>query len=272
MMQGFTHQDLKPAFQLEIDQAKEERSVERQVAPPLLEQTLAKIVKVSGPIFGASAVALLIAPAALLNVVSPVFALSGSMAALSALGLLSVRQRRRDVDTEFWSKVWAGPIGTTAFSIAQRLLGDKKPALAMTHRATELSLGMAAEQLYEDLPDETRQALGDVPSLVQRLQGDAQSLRKRYDEVQEMLAKVGDAASGPQFADLRGVRDTIHAKLSEAVGALETIRLNLLRLHAGSATVPNLTTHLNLAAEVSAEVGRLLAAHVEVESALGRAS
>ena len=42
----------------------------------------------------------------------------------------------------------------------------------MTHRATELSLGMAAEQLFESLPKATRQALGDVPALLERLQRD----------------------------------------------------------------------------------------------------
>jgi len=52
------------------------------------------------------------------------------------------------------------------------------------------------------------------------------------------------------------------------VGALETIRLNLLRLHAGSATVESVTTHLDLAAEVSAEVERLIAAHADVERVL----
>jgi hypothetical protein len=52
------------------------------------------------------------------------------------------------------------------------------------------------------------------------------------------------------------------------VGALETIRLNLLRLHAGSGTIEGVTTHLDLAAEVSAEVERMLAARREVDQAL----
>jgi hypothetical protein len=56
--------------------------------------------------------------------------------------------------------------------------------------------------------------------------------------------------------------------LGEAVAALETIRLNLLRLHAGTGTVEGLTTHLGLAAEVSDEVARLVAAHQEVQRAL----
>ena len=55
---------------------------------------------------------------------------------------------------------------------------------------------------------------------------------------------------------------------TEAVGALETIRLDLLRLHAGSVTVEGLTTQLGLAAEVSAEVERLIEAHGEVDDAL----
>jgi hypothetical protein len=40
------------------------------------------------------------------------------------------------------------------------------------------------------------------------------------------------------------------------------------RLHAGSATVEGLTTHLGMAAEVSAEIARLVAAHDETERVL----
>ena len=55
-------------------------------------------------------------------------------------------------------------------------------------------------------------------------------------------ADGGDAAATADYADLRAERDKIHALLGDAVGALETIRLNLLRLHAGSVTVAGLTT------------------------------
>jgi prefoldin subunit 5 len=138
----------------------------------------------------------------------------------------------------------------------------------MTHRATELSLGLAAEQLFDTLPRETRQALADVPSVLQRLQNDAQSLRKRHEALQEALAG-STAANSPEFDDLRAMRDEVQAQLSEAVGTLETLRLGLLRLHAGSATVEGLTTDLGLAAEVSAQVARLVSAHRDVERALG---
>ena len=138
----------------------------------------------------------------------------------------------------------------------------------MTHRATELSLGMAAEQLYESLPKESQRALGDLPGVLKRLQVDAQLLRRHYDELQEALGEAGAAATSDEYAGVRETRDTVHAKLRETVGALETIRLDLLRLHAGSTTVEGLTTNLGLAAEVSREVERLIAAHEDIERGL----
>jgi hypothetical protein len=64
------------------------------------------------------------------------------------------------------------------------------------------------------------------------------------------------------------MRDEVQARLGEAVGTLETLRLGLLRLHAGSATVEGFTTHLDVAAEVSQQVQRLIAAESDVERAL----
>jgi serine/threonine-protein kinase len=134
----------------------------------------------------------------------------------------------------------------------------------MTHRATELSLGLAAEQLYETLPRESRESLGDLPEVLDRLQRDAQALRKRYGELQETLVASSDREGTKEYTELRGTRDAVHVKLGEAVSALETIRLELLRLHAGSASVEGLTTHLGLAAEVSNDVQRLVAARDEL--------
>jgi serine/threonine-protein kinase len=203
-----------------------------------------------------------------LEMIEVALAMSGTSTVISTVGYLTLLQRRRDVDTEFWSRVWMGRIGKLAFSVAHKLLGNRVIGPAMTHRATELSLGMAAESLFENLPKETRQALADLPDLLQRLQGDAQRLRKRYDGLQEGLAAAGDAGTSDAYLDLRLERDVIHGKLGDAVGALETIRLNLLRLHAGSGSVEGLTTHLGLAAEVSTEIQRLLEARQEVERGL----
>jgi len=202
----------------------------------------------------------------LMNALVALISFGGMIGFPASLGYLALLQRRTDVDTGFWARVWLGPLGRLAFSIAKSSGGARPAVAAMTHRATELSLGLAAEQLYETLPKETRVALGDLPAVLQRLQDDAQSLRKRYESLQEALS--GKMGSDPEYQDLRAMRDDMHARLGEAVGALETMRLGLLRLHAGSQTVEGLTTHLGIAAEVSAQVARLVSAHQDVERAL----
>ena len=200
--------------------------------------------------------------------VLPLISVTFLIAAISVTAYLAVLQLRRDVDTQFWSSAWMGRLGTMAFALARKLRGNQPVGAAMTHRATELSLGMAAEQLFESLPKETRQAIGDLPALLHRLQRDAQSLRARSDALNEALNRPGASADSEDYEPLYAERDLVHDKLGDAVGALETIRLNLLRLHAGSATVAGLTTHIELAAEVSAEVERLIAAQDAVETHL----
>ncbi|HET7039501.1 MAG TPA: serine/threonine-protein kinase [Gemmatimonadales bacterium] len=271
MLRGFRHQDLGPAFTAEIEQSQEELTVGRRRGPSMVEPFLGFVAMTSGSVFGGSLPALVVAALFVPDLIGPasmLMAFSGATSASTALLLVTLRQRHRDVDTEFWARVWLGKIGKLAFGVAKRLLGKRGAPVAMTHRATELALGLAAEQLYESLPSASRQALHDLPAVLRRLQDDAQDLRKRYDEIQSALADAGDAATTPAYADVRAVRDEIHARLADAVAALETMRLNLLRLHAGAASVEGVTTHLELAADVSSQVARLVAAHEEVERAL----
>ena len=284
LRQGFSYADVAPAYQREREQISEELSVDRH-SGPLPAERLIKITAVTTmSVFGLCAlagIALSIGAVssheirALLNsrVAGPWLGMlinlgifSGMIGLPTSLGYLALLQRRTDVDTGFWAKIWRGPLGRLAFSMAKRSGGARPAVAAMTHRATELSLGLAAEQLYESLPKETRQALGDLPAVLVRLQKDAQSLRARYESLQEALA--GKVAADPEYDDLRAMRDEMHARLGEAVGSLETMRLGLLRLHAGSQTVEGLTTHLGIAAEVSAQVSRLVSAHEDVERSL----
>ena len=273
---GFGHSDLAPAFKSELELAREEHAVDHARGASIAERALRQLSRLGLGVFGISAaflgVGLVISETftqwAMVNRLFEVVIFSFSAGFLANAGSLYLRQRREDVDTEFWANTWNGHIGKLAFAIGSKLLGSRVRGSAMTHRATELSLGMAAENLFETLPRETRAALGDLPGLLHRLQDDAQGLRRRYDALQEALAGAGDAVDTAAHASLRASRDALHDKLSTAVGALETIRLNLLRLHAGAGTVEGLTTHLDLAAEVSREVERLLAAHDEVARAL----
>jgi hypothetical protein len=144
---------------------------------------------------------------------------------------------------------------------------------------------MAAEQLYEDLPKETRQHLGDLPDVIHRLEGDAQRLRKRHEALAEAAAAAGGrggeggegvGTSTEFIADrhdealgaVESERDAVRARLARAVAALETIRLSLLRLHAGSGTVESVTTDLGLAFEAAKDVDLLLEARRELNAGL----
>ena len=266
---GFTHADLGPAFRLEQENSREERNVLPGPWRTFVERTLGWTARVS------AATSVVLVSLALLGggssgreSIGLLAALGLTVASVTVLARLAMVQLRRDVDVEVYSAAWTGRFGTWAFAVARTWRGAKPVERAMTHRATELSLGMAAEQLFESLPKASRDVLGDVPSLLERLQHDAGALRRRMDDLQEALGHTGAAEPGDEYADVRAERDVVADQFRTAVSAMESIRLNLLRLHAGSLTLNALTTHIGLARAVSADVDRLLAARAEVEDVL----
>jgi eukaryotic-like serine/threonine-protein kinase len=199
----------------------------------------------------------------------------GSVAGIIAL---MRAQRRADLGGKLWHKFWKGSIGGWILRQASRFGGKDAIAASGTHRPTELAIGMAAEQLYEGLPRETRRQLRDLPDVVHRLERDAQRMRSRLEELQDALANVERNATDPTVAqrhdrivaDLTAERGAVEQRLADAVAALETIRLNLLRLHAGTGTVQSLTTDLGLARDVARDISAQVAGYREVEGELQR--
>jgi serine/threonine-protein kinase len=249
---GFDHGDLEVAFKAELDRDREERAGGRHLGPSWLERIF-KSIGLGGFIW--AGLSLTVVPL-LVGVFVPEPVLIGfSVGMWGMTGALILLQRRRDVDTEFWGKVWGGRIGRWLFKLARAITPSRALPASLTHRPTELALGMAAEQLYESLPKETRNQLRDLPDVVHRLEQDAQKMRARFEELQEALADADQRVSPNQ-------------RLKDAVAALETIRLNLLRLHAGTGTVQSLTTDLGLAREIAGEIGRHVEGLREVEEAL----
>jgi predicted Ser/Thr protein kinase len=269
---GFGHSDIGVAFKAEIERGREERAFGVGHGPSLIERILKPIAAVSLSVTALSILAG--GPDALLAV----FAISLAASVGSGFGVLVLLQRRRDVDSEFWGKLWTGRLGRWLFGIARPFAGAKAIPASLTHRPTELSIGMAAEQLYESLPKETQRQLRDLPDVVHRLEDDAQRTRRRFEELQDALGGAGTGGADPQInarhdrilADLTVERDLVQKRLADAVAALETIRLNLLRLHAGTGSVQSLTTDLGLAREVAKEIGLLLQGQRAVEEELGR--
>ena len=283
---GFGPEDLAAAFRAELEHGREERIFEYGRGPSLYERVL-RLVGIGGLSIGA------VSGYLIFNTPYPgpgpwlaqVFGWSLSAGLLSGFVALVRLQRRIDLDTRIWSWLWQGPVGRLLFRVARWFVPAKSLPPPATHRPTELALAMAAEQLFEELPRDTRQQLKDLPDVVRRLEQDAQKMRGRLEELNDALGGMrdeghgkggggggGDSAIGARrdriVTDLENERTLVHNRLADAVRALETIRLNLLRLRAGSGSVQSLTTDLGIAREVAAEINRLLEGRREIEQEL----
>ncbi len=139
-------------------------------------------------------------------------------------------------------------------------------------RATEAALGLAAGELYAALPKAYQEQLADLPATVAALEARAAEARAELEE----LNAIGPVASpGPSdrpvpsnATTLRTRRDAAAAQLAESVAALEGIRLDLLRLHAGASDLAPITTLLDRARLLGEDLGRLADAQREVDDAI----
>jgi len=184
---------------------------------------------------------------------------------------------RGDVMGERYLRFWKSKLGEKFFDLAGLRLKRVAPALAAgVHRPTEAVIGLEADRLFEELPRETRKSLEGLPETVQALEADAQAMRQQVAEMEAILAEIGDDdPSRPSAGERARVRESVETtrdearkKLREAVAALETIRLGLLYMQAGSGTVESLTMELNAAKGISDDMANLLEGHREVERIL----
>jgi serine/threonine-protein kinase len=132
-------------------------------------------------------------------------------------------------------------------------------------RPTEAALGLAASELFAALPEAYRVELFELPSIVSALEGRAAEARAEVDVVAALARPGSDDTSV-----LERRRNKASANLAASVGALERIRLDLLKLHAGAGDLKPLTTLIEEAQLVSDEVKRLAEAEQEVEDAIER--
>jgi len=130
----------------------------------------------------------------------------------------------------WWRRLLKGRLGRWLFRVGRIGLKDRSEALPDHGERTEVVLGGVAEQLFTALPADQRQQLGDVPALVARLEADALALRERGEAPEAM------------------------ERLTATVAALETLRLDLLRLHAGNVTLDELTQDIEAAEQVRLEI------------------
>jgi serine/threonine-protein kinase len=260
---GHTLADLKAAVRIEVERRREELAYSHGAEASSAEKTAFRVATVAGGGLLASFAAFF---GLLPNVDAWMFVYPGSVLAgtISLAVGTTLRARRIDQKAERRFKFWKGTLAKWLFKVAG--IGLKQKALPMrpTHRPTELQIGFAIDALYEQLPKEIRSGLGDVSSVVRQLEADAQTLRQTLEMLND--AHAAARAAGSEIpTDLKDARETTEKHLAEAVASLETVRLGLLRLTAGTGTVESLTTDLAAAADVGDAIDHLMAGMTDVE-------
>lgn len=106
--------------------------------------------------------------------------------------------------------------------------------------------------------------------MIRNLERAAGALRSRRDEIARALADVGPPGGTPRrdrlLAELETERTRVEGRLGAAVGALETLRLDLVRLSAGVGQPDDLTASIDEARSIGEAVGLELEAHREAQS------
>ena len=107
---GFEHSDLAPAFKAAIERGREERAFSVSPRPTKLER-IAGVTGLVGISTSALALILVSSGSFIKGTFADVLLVLGMIGWPSALGYLALLQRRRDIDTEFWGKLWTGRVG-----------------------------------------------------------------------------------------------------------------------------------------------------------------
>ena len=118
---------------------------------------------------------------------------------------------------------------------------------------TEVLIAAAVSDLFARLPEQLQARFAGVPHVIRRLEAEADQLRQRQE------------SSAPMPLDERA---RVRERLATTVAALESLRLDLLRLESGVGTADDLTADLERARAISEAVDAEIRAVAEVESVL----
>jgi hypothetical protein len=240
LREGYTRADLVHGLSLEVERRREEQEYITGRGPTRFERLMRIKAYGSLALAAACGVAAFFVPYPAILVVFGLFGLSSAAAVATGIAAHSAGKQRLDVEEEQRLKLWRGPIGRWLFKLAR--IGFKREAAspAVADRPTEVALGIAAIDLFEALGTDTRRRLGDLPRVVRDLEERVRRLRRNGQE----------------------------GGLGEALGALEAIRFDLLRLHGGVGTVEGLTADLGAARQIGEQVDALLEGRREADDAL----
>ncbi len=182
----------------------------------------------------------------------------------------------RDRLAEWRERFWNGAIGRGIVKLAGWRLVRRTAPEQTLHRPTEVALGQAAEALFRALPAEQRRDLSGLPDQIEFLTGQAQQMRRKVEELDDLIVRAAPdtlfgeatAAGDGGAAPLSDARALWAQRLRETVTLLESLRLGLLKLHAGSSVPETLTADLEAARELQERLGLLLQGQSEASQLL----
>jgi serine/threonine-protein kinase len=178
------------------------------------------------------------------------------LATLTAINVPIFPRMFRAKEKSLSQLFWNSRFGSWVERVLMR--GEKRMVASHAFRPTERILGSAVEELFHSLPDAFRAQLGDVPGIIERLQAHAKAARESLVHFDGVSHIESDAA-------LAAARNDAREQLTQSVSALETIRLDLLRLVGGDLDLRPTTTVLDAARRVDSEIARLHRARQETE-------
>ncbi|MEP6732337.1 MAG: hypothetical protein ABJE10_16950, partial [bacterium] len=211
------------------------------------------------------------------------FTLAALFAVASTVGLAGQFLRQRlagriaEIKVSFWKSKWGERLANVA---GIGLDTRERPALGV-RMLTEVALGRATDHLFQALPKAVRRELAELPDVVRRLEHDATKLRASIDSLDDHLAvferstmrgvqrptRTEDSA-GSLEEELRDARQHASGRLAATVAALESIRLDLLRLQIGSGGIESVTASLAAAQRVGEQIALAVESQAEVERLL----
>jgi serine/threonine-protein kinase len=200
-----------------------------------------------------------------LFILAPILSTMGLGALSNALGVQFIPPGiRKWWQTGIRERLWNSRVGQW---LARRLGAPERSQLAgaSAFRATEAALGVAVSELFAALPKEYREQFAELPTIVAALEARAAEARA---EIEVVAALAPSESGGVEVLDAR--KQVAASHLAQSVAALEGIRLDLLRLHAGAADLAPLTTLMDAARLIGEDLSRLAEAQREVEEAARR--
>ena len=266
---GHTLADLRSAIDVARRERAETEAISQKEKEPLAHRVLRTLTLVSGAWLGTT-FGLALAGVIHERWVHPAFFVAPVLSTMlfgavsNALDIQFIPNKIRDWwRTGIRDRLWNSRAGEW---FARRLGAPERTQLAgaSAFRATEAALGVAASELFAALPKEYREQLSELPDIVASLEARAAEARAEMEVVAAM------APSGSVDAEVLAARKKAAAThLAESVAALEGLRLDLLRLHAGAVDLQPLTTLMDAARQIGEDVGRLAEAQQEAERAAG---